>query len=389
MKKVARRLKNGERRWNAENMIVYSHTSIIPKTLHTVIRVLPGDGRILVKVGQEVEPHDIVGEGKKQSGFRSFSLPELLKITPQQAKKCLIKVVGSQVYQGEVLAKVEKLWGLKKLEFHAPQEGILRGFNEETGVLTFEYPPKFVRVPAGVSGKVFEIVPKKEVRIESVVAKIHGRLGSGKMREGALSVLGEPDIPLQPEQINGSLSGKILVGGSFASKEVLYKALAVRCQGVIVGSINWRHFWEVTGQRGGVEDVGFTLLVTEGFGGLQMEKEVYGFLKENEGRYCILDGAEKDAIVPLAQTELLAEKGKRGIKGIKKEERKEDRFGVLEESLRVRILVPPYMHKFGKIVEISEEESELTSEIFVKTCKVQIGDEVVEVPVRNVEIIRA
>lgn len=341
-------------------MIVYSHTSIIPKTLHTVTRSLPPQGRVFTKVGQKVEPHDIVGEGKKPSGFRSFPLPELLKITPQQAKECLIKVIGSQVCEGEILARVEKLWGLKKIEFCAPQEGVLRDFNEETGVLTFEYPPKLIRVPAGVTGIVSTIVPHREVSIESVVAKIHGRLGSGKTREGTISILGS--------SIDSSLSGKILVSDSLLTKEVLYKALAVRCQGVIAGGINWRDFWEITGQRGAAEDVGITVLILEGFGNLQMQKEVYEFLKEHEGRYCILDGVQGEAVVPL---------GRPGVNGFKKGE-DGGKFGVLKKDLRVRILVPPQMHKFGKIVEILTE-----------TCKVQIGEEVVEVPVRNVEIIQS
>jgi len=363
-------------------LVVYSHTSIIPKILYTVNRVLAGAGRIFVKVGQEVAPHDIIGEGKKPSGFRSFSLPELLKITPEQAKKCLTKVLGSQVYENEVLAEVDKLWGLKKIQFRAPQEGVLRDFNEQTGFLTFEYPPKLVRVPAGVSGKVSEIIPKNEVKIESVVAKIHGRLGSGKTREGVLAVLGEPDIPLQPEQIDSSLSGKIVVGGSLLTKEVLYKVLAVRCQGVIAGGISWRDFWEITGQRGALEDVGITVLVLEGFGSLAIQKEVYEFLKEHEGRYCILDGSDASAVVPLGTME----KDLKGVGGVKEE--REGRFGILSQGLRVRILVPPHMHQFGKIMEILEKEEELASGILVQCCKVETREGIVEVPVRNVEIIR-
>lgn len=371
-------------------MVVYSHTPIIPKTLHTVTRVLPGQGRVFTKVGQEVAPHDIVGEGKKQSGFRSFSLPELLKISDKEAKNALRKVIGSSVFEGEILAEVDKFLGLKKIQFRAPQEGILRSFDEERGLLTFEYPPKLIRVPAGVSGIVSAIIPKKEVSIESVVAKIKARLSAGKVREGTLTVLCPPDIPLSPDILDSTLSGKIVIGGSEVTKEVLYKALAVRCNGIIAGGISWRDFWEVTGERGAAEDVGLTLLITEGFGRLNMAKEVFDFLKENEGRYCILDGGSTSAIVPLSlpggvseSPEALAGKG---VKGVKREE-EDGRFGVLEKGLRVRILVPPRMHQFGKIVEISEEKAELSSGIFAQTCKVRVGEEVVEVPVRNIEII--
>ena len=90
--------------------------------------------------------------------------------------------------------------------------------------------------------------------------------------------------------------GKIIVGGSLVTAEALNRAVEVGVKGVIVGGYDAEDLKEFLGYDLGVaitgtEEKGITLVVTEGFGKIQMAKKTYDLLKQSVGMKTSINGA--------------------------------------------------------------------------------------------------
>jgi len=98
------------------------------------------------------------------------------------------------------------------------------------------------------------------------------------------------------DQIGEHHAGKIIVGGSLITYEALEKARKVGVAGIVVGGAKITDLEKVLGYRIGVaitgrENIGFTLVLTEGFGKLPMSKRAFDVFKENDGREAAINGA--------------------------------------------------------------------------------------------------
>lgn len=351
-------------------MLTYKRISIIPQTTYTVTRRIPGQGQIFCRVGQKVKAYEIIGVGEKKMGFKTLNLADLLKVKPRLIKNYLCKNIGSIVYQDEVIAKKKEFWGLREVEIVSPIDGVLRHLDEKNGSLQLEYLPKKVKIPAGVSGKIIE-VEQSIVRIETKASQICGVIGAGKLKEGMLLILGRPDLPLLAKDIKAEMNGKILAGGSLLDKEVLYKCLAMGVRGVLCGGINFAHYQELTGPRGGLEDVGLGVLILEGFGNLSINRLTYEALQKINGQPVLLYGARSQLIVPhlSEQNPLASYPAKPALtsKGLLN-------FGILRLHQKVKLLTLNHLGLSGTIKKLNQEPTELLSGVKTNTVLVELED---------------
>ncbi len=97
-----------------------------------VLRVLRGKGTLVVNVGQEVTPEEIIGNATVPAGFRILNLSTLLSVSPNQVEKYLNRPLGQKIFKDELLA-YKKGWLLagKKI-VTAPTDGILDFLNNKT-----------------------------------------------------------------------------------------------------------------------------------------------------------------------------------------------------------------------------------------------------------------
>lgn len=364
-------------------MLVYARMPVIPRKTFVLKRALAGKGKILVKVGQRVRPEEIVIEGKCSSGFRTFELDEILRLTPLQAERCLVKTVGSRVFEGDLIAETKQFLGLRTVRFLSPITGIFRDYNVKTGHLTIEYLSEVVKIAAGVSGKVIDLHDKRGVDIEANVAAVDGVLGSGKEREGTIKVIANRDIPISAHSIDSSLEGKIIVGGALLTLDVVYRCLAVKVRGIVCGGIHFSDYQKLVGSLGRYEDIGVTLLITDGFGQIAMQERIYGFLQKYEGHYSLISGSKHQLFIPLSDEETTS-------KPLKEQPRAMP-LGIytwVHEGDTVKIIAAPHFGREGiidKIEDLTEQESGITCQ----TVKVRAEEgKVIEVPIRNVEVIR-
>ncbi|MCA9390046.1 hypothetical protein KC571_01470 [candidate division WWE3 bacterium] len=345
-------------------------------TTHTVTRSLPGRAQILVKVGDAVRPEKIVGIGRKSAGFRNIDAAQILHVKPHELKALISKTPGSYITKGEILGIKKGVLGFKPRNLISPVDGILSSLNEQTGVITVEYMPEEIRVVSGVSGVVTDIEPQSpEISIQTKVLEVKGMLGLGKHREGGIHVVGRPDLPLSEKQIDPTWENKIIVGGSLITKQVLYHCVALKVQGIVTGGMHWEEFSSLIGSRGRFEDIGISLILTEGYGNLPMSASLHSKLEGYEGKFSFIWGGSSKLIIP-DQASDESQKSSQEFEYIP-----------LSVGMKVRLLTLDHHGEFGTINELSENQ-ELENGVITDTATVELynGENKI-IPITSFEVV--
>jgi hypothetical protein len=90
-------------------------------------------------------------------------------------------------------------------------------------------------------------------------------------------------------------SGTITVFTTPVSKQILETARDLKLKGIIAPSISNKDWVDFYGKEIGVavtgkEDIGFTLMLTEGFGSAKMNENYIEYFKKHEGRTASVNG---------------------------------------------------------------------------------------------------
>ncbi len=352
-------------------------------------RALPVKGETLASPGQRVDFDTIVGKCFLEGPPYIVKVAELLGVEPEEVPRYLKVGVGDAVGRGAVLAGYTALLGLIKRVVESPVEGVVESFNELTGHLTIRSPPRTIELRAYIRGSVLKVVPGESVTIGTPAAFVQGIIGFGGERHGAIEVVSSRNHDVvTPDQIGEHHAGKIVVGGSLITYEALEKARKVGVAGVVVGGARITDVEKILGYRIGVaitgrENIGFTLVLTEGFGRLPMSKRAFDIFRENEGREAAINGATQVRAGVLRPEVIIP--------------REEEVSGEVPEPLGegrmragsvVRIIRFPYFGEIGTVVELPVELHEIETESPVRVVKVRLQDgRVVVIPRADVEII--
>jgi len=202
-----------------------------------------------------------------------------------------------------------------------------------------------------------------------------------------------PADTLTVDKIGGECSGKILVGGSIVTGDALHKLREVGARGVIVGGIEDEDLSNFLGYEIGVaitghENLGLTLIVTEGFGGMAMAGRTFELLRRHEGKLACINGATQiragvmrpEVVVPLED--------------VKPEElsKAAEEPDFLAEGMvpgtPVRIIREPYFGAIARVADLPVELQRVPTESDVRVLELELEDgRRVIVPRANVEII--
>ena len=150
---------------------------------------------------------------------------------------------------------------------------------------------------AWVDSIVDEVITEEGVVIKSYGSFVQGIFGIGGESRGKIKMLSEDrSSEISADMIIPEHEGMIIVGGSFISLEAYKKALECKVAGVVVGGFNYYDLEEILGYTLGVaitgsEDLVTSLIVTEGYGKIQMGAETFDLLKENSDRLASINGA--------------------------------------------------------------------------------------------------
>ncbi len=351
------------------------------------MRRLPILGEVFPKVGDKVNYDDIIAKTEISGDPEIVKVSMLLGLEPEDLPRFMKKKVGDTVEKGEQIAFYSALFGLIKKSVESPMDGTIESISEITGQVIIRGSPIPVEVDAYIPGTVVEVMPREGAVIETNAAFIQGIFGIGGETHGDVHVVVEDNTQeLDADLIKPEHKGKVLIGGSLVTLDALKKAAEFGVSAIVSGGVRHYDLTTLTGEEIGVaitgqEEVGITLIITEGFGKMVMSRRTFELLKEFEGNLACVNGATQiragvlrpEIIIPheeyaVAETEQLSQ-------------------GMVPGT-PVRIIRQPYFGVIGKVHSLPVELQQLESESKVRVVNIELENgEVVMVPRANVEII--
>jgi len=352
-------------------------------------RILPISGEVLVEKGDIVDFDTIVARAMTPGDPYIFEAANFLGLHPDELPQCMVKKVGDEVKKDEIVAQYIAFWGLIKRFVKSPIDGMIENVSPLSGRITAREQPIPIEVKAYIPGEVIEIIPNEGVVIETNATFIQGIFGIGGGKHGRLKVIVDsPNETIKENMLKPEHKGMIVVGGSFITLEAMRKAIENGVTGIVVGGIDSSDLTKLLGYRIGVaitgeEELGTTLIVTEGFGKMGMSHRTFEYLKLSDGKEVAINGATQIRAGVLRPEVIIPHS--RSLKVIS--ESSEIKEG-MKTGTPVRIIREPYFGRIGTVVSLPVELQKAETESLVRVIEVMIDDrEIVMVPRANVEII--
>ena len=372
--------------------MAHAYTPGLSVTASTTIRSerrLPLKGEVLVQVGDKIQADDVVARAHLPGNVQMLNVANLLSLPADDVREHMLKTQGESIKQGEVIATTKGIFGLFKSQARAPIDGTIESISDVTGQVIMREPPIPVDVKGYVNGVAVEVMPDEGVILETYGTYIQGIFGIGGEVVGLLEVaVDAPEAPLLPEQIQSGHRDKILVGGAIARFDTIQKAIRHGVKGLIIGGIADADLRELLGYELGVaitgtEEVGLTLIVTEGFGQIPMAKRTFELLKARDGLMTSMNGATQiragvvrpEIIIPLDAE-------------MPRAQATESSAGQLDIGTAIRIIREPYFGKIGHVIALPVKLQTLETEAKVRVLEAELEDgQHIVLPRANVELI--
>jgi hypothetical protein len=355
-------------------------------------RRLPLAGEVLVKKGDKVKALDVVARTFLPGNVETVNVANKLGMPPEDVPKYMLVEEGTKVEEGQVIARMKQLFGLFTSKATSPVKGAVETVSDVTGQVIIREPPMEVSVTAYVDGEVVEVIGNEGVDVECVGTFVQGIFGIGGEAYGEMkTVASTPGDVLAPEDIGPECEGKVILGGSLATAPALKKAIEVGAVAVIAGGFHDRDLRDFLGFDLGVaitghETLGVTLVVTEGFGEMQMAQATFELLASCAGMSASVNGATQIRAGVIRPEIIIPRPGKVMAK-VGVEEGEESN---LEVGSRVRAIREPHFGKLGEVTSLPVELQVLDSEAKVRVLGVKFDDGGEDViPRANVELIES
>lgn len=362
---------------------------VIKKTVVQKTRRLPLKGDVVVEKGAKVKAEDVVATTNLPGNVVPVNLANMLNIDASEIPDLLIKKVGDTLKKGDLIAETAGLFGLFKTKAIAPATGTLESVSKITGQAIIREAPIPVSVHAYVGGEITDIIENEGVVISTAASFIQGIFGIGGERRGEIKILTKDTLtPITEEMITKDCKDKVLVGGSFLSLKAFKKAERVGAIAVVVGGFNYSDIKNIVGYDIGVaitgqEDIKTTLIITEGFGEVNMAELTFKLLSDHEGKMASVNGATQiragvirpEIIIPLDGTTKISETAA-------------ELFG-MDKGSEVRVIRAPYFGMLGEVTDLPHELQKLESGSLARVAKVKLYNTKKEVllPRANLEMI--
>ena len=361
---------------------VLENTSVVKE------RRLPLKGEVLVDKGADVTPEKIVARTHLPGNVQMVNVANLLNVDAQDVPEFMLIDTGKNVSEGDLLAETKGLFGLFKSEVKSPVDGVVESVSNVTGQVVIRQAPIPVEVDAYMNGNVSDVMDKEGVIVSSNGVFIQGIFGMGGENRGNLRILVDNrEDELKEEMITVDMKGCIIVGGSYISLNAYKKAISMGIAAVVVGGFNYHDLKEVLGYTLGVaitgsEDIGTSLIITEGYGNIPMGTRSFDILKKHDGNFTSVNGATQIRAGVIRPEIVIPFNDLDGLDSIVKK----NETGITEGSL-VRVIRSPYFGHIGTVTSLPHELQKMESETMVRVAKVNINDKNFVIPRANLEMV--
>ena len=352
-------------------------------------RRLPLKGSVDTSVGDTVAPGDTIAKTDLPGNVQMVNIANQLNVDASDVETVMIAKEGSKVSKNDLIAQTNGIFGYFKSSVNSPVDGTIESVSNITGQVVIREAPIPVEVDAYIRGVVDEVITEEGVVIKSYGSFVQGIFGIGGESRGEIKMLSENRTSeISVDMIKPEHEGLIIVGGSFISLGAYKKALECKVAGVVVGGFNYYDLEEILGYTLGVaitgsEELITSLIVTEGYGKIQMGQQTFDLLKENSGRLASINGATQiragvirpEIIIP---TDASSQKDS--------DENSKKMSGMTEGSL-VRVIRSPNFGKIGSVKELPSELRKMESETMVRVAIIDIDGKLIEIPRSNLEVV--
>jgi len=348
-------------------------TQVMPLTKLRRERLLPAHGEVLVRVGDHVEPTEVVAHADVFDEFHILPVSRRLRVPTSKTARYMLIKAGEDVREGQVIAKRR---GLSGNTVRAPASGVVSAIGR--GRVLLEAKPKPVDLTAYIPGTVVEVVEGYGAVIETTGAIVQGAWGAGGEGLGVLKCMVEDrGETLSAQGVDGSCHGAILIGGADVEPEVFERARMAQVRGIVVGGLS-PHLIAA------VRALPFPVVVVEGIGHVPMSAPLFRLLKTNDGREAMISGVVKskwgtvrpEIIIPLPGD-------------IQRQGGLVPPCPPLTSGMKVRILRAPNVGEVGTVVGIPKHARRMETGGRVRGADIALDDTdtTVFVPLANLEIL--
>ena len=349
-------------------------------------RRLPLKGEVLAAVGDAVAPDTVVARAELPGNVIAVGLAGKLGIEPARALGALLVPVGAAVRRGERIAEAKGLFGLVRTGVEAPADGTIESVSSATGQMLLREPSVPVEMAAYVRGTIVGVLPNEGVVVEARGAFLQGIFGVGGETFGPIELgVAGPGEEMRPDDVRAAHRGSVLVAGAHVSFEALTAAREAGVAAVVAGGFDDHDLRRLLGRDLGVaitgsEDLGITLVLTEGFGRIPIADRTWDLLASRRGDVASVSGATQIRAGVLRPEILVPLAGEAGTASDAETE------GGLETGSTVRLIREPHFGLLGRVVELPHELHALETEAMVRVLVVELaGGGRVTVPRANVE----
>jgi hypothetical protein len=356
-------------------------------------RRLPLNGEVLVKVGDRVSAETVVAHTKLPGNVQTINVANKLSLLPEDIHGHMLRKLGEWVDEGEVIAESKSFFGLFKSHCKMPVGGTIESVSDITGQVIIREKAIPVEVNAYIDGDIMEVYEKEGVLVRTRATFVQGIFGIGGEAVGILDVVVDrPDQILVPDRLDASHKGKILLAGSLITIDVLNRARELGVKALIAGGIGDADLRTILGYDLGVaitgsEEIGLTVVVTEGFGEMTMAKRTFDLLVSRRGMKASISGATQIRAGVIRPEVVIPLEAARSAK--------DEQFGGdapssgLVVGSPVRVIREPYFGRIGRVASLPPELQKLETEAMVRVLSVEFedGGAPAVIPRANVELI--
>ncbi|MEO2005413.1 MAG: hypothetical protein ABGY41_15100 [Candidatus Poribacteria bacterium] len=336
-------------------------------------RKLPLPGEVLVALGDQVEADTVVATTDLPGAVHLINLASALSVPESDVEHHLTVEKGRSVGADEVIAETKGLFGFFKSQCRAPVAGVLESVSTVTGQAILREPPTPLQVRAYARGVVVEVLEGEGVVVEAHGAYVQGIIGLGGEAVGEIaSVEGGPADPLTAASLTEEHRGKVVIGGGRIETAAVRAAQELGVTALVVGGIDDADLRELLGYELGVaitgtENLGVTLVITEGFGDVAMAARTFDLLTSHVGALASVNGATQIRAGVLRPEIVIPHEGA-------DEEGSADGPMILEPGAAVRVIREPHFGRVGRVVAMVVELTVIETEARVRTAEVEFED---------------
>jgi biotin carboxyl carrier protein len=374
--------------------MAHSYTPGLTVTEQAVVRrrrILSLPGSVLVTSGETVRANQAVARAELPGKVYPLNLANQLSVAPDEIHDYLIKKVGDPVRKDEILAENKPLMKWFKTEILSPITGVVESVSPVTGQVLLREPPRVFELLGYVDGRIVEVIPQQGVVVETICSLVQGIFGiGGETRGEIVMAVTSPDEELSTSRFTATMKGKVVVGGSFISAEALARAKELGVAGVVIGGIHDKDLRVLLGYDLGVaitgtEQVGFTLILTEGFGSIPMAGKTFALLSAHAGQLASISGATQIR-AGVIRPEIIIPKGP-GAPIAPGASAAPEREGIRIGD-QVRIIRDPLFGKLGEVASLPSDLQKIPTESEVRVMGVRFSDgSTAMIPRANIELI--